>query len=170
MCMSDVFQCPKCGSKYNRDLHYKKLLDMQSMIVLLSCGEEIKDMCGSCNYMTYNRDIKVYKTKYGVSCYLSCGGDLAVAEASFIDIEIRPDGSYGDVAYFNRINVPSKNRGVGIGRDLLVSLLDTCKDNEIAIILDINPYGDLTYEQLESWYKRYGFKEYDGVLWYIPKS
>lgn len=166
--MKEVFSCPKCGSKFNRDIHYKKILDMQNFITTVSGGEEIIDMCSSCNFLVLKREVYIKTNEGTIQGYIKIGNSLAVVDASIIDLHIRPDGSEGKIGYFNRINVPKQDRSNGIGTELLKSLLNECREQNIALICEINPYGDLTYEQLDTWYRKYGFKGYEGVLWYIP--
>lgn len=123
-----------------------------------------------CNSLLIENDLEVIKTDNGILCFLTIDNTLSVVESSFIDIKERPNGSIGKVLYFNRINVSKYKSGLGLGSKLLNSLLIECNNDNIAILLEINPYGSLTYEQLKEWYIRYGFKEYQGMLWYIPNN
>lgn len=59
--------------------------------------------------------------------------------------------------YFNRLYVYPKYRRQGYGSKLLDKLLSLIKENNHVLQLDINPYGDMTYEQLEEFYMRHGF-------------
>lgn len=56
-----------------------------------------------------------------------------------------------------RIRVPIKNRGNGYASKLLKQVLTEADKEGTTLRLWILPTGDLTYEQLEAWYKRYGF-------------
>lgn len=61
------------------------------------------------------------------------------------------------VWWINRINVPNGYRGRGHGTALLMQILEQADYEEVTLRLNINPYGDLNYHQLQSWYERYGF-------------
>ena len=63
--------------------------------------------------------------------------------------------------YFNRLFVREDYRNQGYAKCLLSKMIDILKKEKINLWLDINPYGDLNYEQLEELYMRYGFKKYD---------
>ena len=68
-----------------------------------------------------------------------------------------------------RINIPAAHRGKGIGSELL---RNTCKDADrlgCILKLGLNPYGPLDREQLEAWYKRYGF-EWDDEHAYMVRE
>lgn len=65
---------------------------------------------------------------------------------------------YKDGLIITRINVPAKYRGQGHGSNMLRELCAKADAEGITLWLEINPYGDMTYEQLEAWYRRYGFK------------
>lgn len=73
---------------------------------------------------------------------------IGTAEAS----EIKP-GIY----YFNRLFIVPKYRGNKYGTILLDELLKIIKENNIRLMLDINPYGEMSYKQLEKFYIRHGF-------------
>lgn len=75
-----------------------------------------------------------------------------IAEASLVT---------GDVHdwYFNRILVSNRLRGKGIASKILDELLRFMKNNKYNLLCEINPYGDLSYNQLKDWYIRHGFEE-----------
>lgn len=83
-----------------------------------------------------------------------------VSECSLYETST-PFNSIERVYYFNRIFVNPKYRNQGIGKELLLRMLDCVRKYNYPICCDINPYGDLTYEQLRNWYMSFGFKEYD---------
>jgi predicted GNAT family N-acyltransferase len=87
-------------------------------------------------------------------------------------LDLMPDVlSPGENNYIiSRINVPQAYRGQRIGSQLLKECLADADKEGAVLSLEINPYGELTYEDLESWYLRYGFKEVEQG-WYkrLPK-
>ena len=58
----------------------------------------------------------------------------------------------------SRINVPEGFRGKGIGSQLLKEILVDADKEKQTIALEIVPSGDMDYDALEAWYKRYGFE------------
>lgn len=56
-----------------------------------------------------------------------------------------------------RISVPKEYRGQGVGRQLLKEVLADADKEGVRLVLEINPYGDMTFKQLEAWYTRNGF-------------
>ena len=58
----------------------------------------------------------------------------------------------------NRISVLAPHRGKGIGRKLMEEMLQNADREQVSLVLDINPYGDMNFKQLEAWYGRLGFK------------
>lgn len=61
------------------------------------------------------------------------------------------------VFYFNRLFVNKKYRRQGIGTQLLLRLLLEIKKTDTMLELDINPYGEMNYEQLVDFYTKHGF-------------
>lgn len=76
--------------------------------------------------------------------------------------------------YFNRLYVKEPYRKHGYGTFLLDTLLFCIAEKGLAIILDINPYGDMGYDDLEKFYMKHGFEKYEvnGISRYIcwPKK
>jgi GNAT superfamily N-acetyltransferase len=66
-----------------------------------------------------------------------------------------------DMFYFNRLYVNPKYRKNNYGTRLLNTLLDYIDSINGVLCLDINPYGEMTYDQLKAFYMKYGFKETD---------
>lgn len=62
--------------------------------------------------------------------------------------------------YFNRLYVRPEYRRKGFGTKLLKKLLEIIKEQQVVLQLDINPYGEMDYSQLEMFYTKYGFKKY----------
>lgn len=79
---------------------------------------------------------------------------IGIAEASCMTGE--------DIYYFNRLYVNPKYRKNSYGKRLLNTLLDYIDSINAVLYLDINPYGEMTYDQLKVFYMKYGFKETDG--------
>lgn len=72
--------------------------------------------------------------------------------------------------YIIRIYVPYDHRGQGLGSRLLTEIISDADKEEVRLSLDISSFGDLTFEQLEAWYMRYGFIEQgDGSYLRTPK-
>lgn len=63
--------------------------------------------------------------------------------------------------YFNRLFIQPKFRGKGFAHILMKEIIEIVDERKIDIILDINPYGDLNYNQLLKFYQKYDFKLYD---------
>lgn len=57
-----------------------------------------------------------------------------------------------------RINVPFKQRGKGLARQLLKQILADADREGVRLFLYIVPSGGLVFEELEAWYMRHGFK------------
>ncbi len=65
----------------------------------------------------------------------------------------------GKLWYFNRLSVHSQFRRNKYGSMLLDKLLSIIKEKDYVLQLDINPYGEMTYEQLEEFYISHGFEK-----------
>ena len=61
--------------------------------------------------------------------------------------------------YFSRIFVHRKIRNKGHATRLMQQLIEWADTYDYHIFCDINPYGDLTLEQLIVFYKKFGFKQ-----------
>lgn len=59
-----------------------------------------------------------------------------------------------------RISVPAEHRRRGVGNKLLGEALAEADREGIKLTLEINPYGAMTYDELESWYMRNGFRHH----------
>lgn len=60
--------------------------------------------------------------------------------------------------YITRINVPISHRGKGYGTKLLEQFLKQADANGWTVWLEIQPSDGLTYDELEAWYLRHGFR------------
>jgi GNAT superfamily N-acetyltransferase len=65
--------------------------------------------------------------------------------------------TYTNQYYFNRLIVDRKLRGRGLSIKLMNQVVEWADKNNIEIILQINPYGELDYLQLSQFYERFGF-------------
>lgn len=68
------------------------------------------------------------------------------------------DPHYGPGWYITRINVPRAHRGKGLGTQLLTAFLKEAYEYRKTVWLEIQPSDGLTYDDLEAWYLRHGFK------------
>lgn len=69
--------------------------------------------------------------------------------------------------FYSRLNVPSQMRGQNIGSLLLNETIKACEEQDVFLVNTVNPYGDLTHEQLISFYERHGMRSInEGVLIY----
>lgn len=62
-----------------------------------------------------------------------------------------------DQYFINRINVPEKLRGQGMGSELLKMILKDADQEKVTLILYPAPSGGLNFLQLSEWYERYNF-------------
>lgn len=74
---------------------------------------------------------------------------IGSSECSYLPLE--------DAWYYNRLYVKPEYRGNHIASCLLDNMLKYVNSKKAILFLDINPYGGMSYEQLEAFYKRHGF-------------
>jgi predicted GNAT family N-acyltransferase len=75
-----------------------------------------------------------------------------------------------NVYVITRINVPKAHRGEGVGRTLLTEICRDADELKVTLKLEINPYGEMTHDELAAWYERYGFiHDGKGTWWRKPK-
>lgn len=63
-----------------------------------------------------------------------------------------------DAWYITRINVPCAHRGKNLGTQLLNAFLKEADEYKKTVWLEIQPSDGLSYNELEAWYLRHGFK------------
>ena len=68
--------------------------------------------------------------------------------------------------YFNRLFAHPSLRGKGIASKLVDTVIQWAHENDHDIICDINPYGDLNFEQLKKFYIKHGFKDAGDFVYY----
>ena len=76
-----------------------------------------------------------------------------------IYVAVLDTSDYEDGRVINRINTPVKFRGKGYGSKLLSKVVKEADKYKTPLYLEILPSGGLSYQQLEAWYTRYGFKQ-----------
>lgn len=86
---------------------------------------------------------------------------VAVLDTQPIDVDLASMIGPGGFM-ITRINVPPRYRGRGHGSELLQMVCEDADYEGVSLVLEINPYGDMTYDQLLSWYSRYGFVQLEG--------
>lgn len=77
---------------------------------------------------------------------------------------------YGKGLVITRINVPSQYRGNGYGSALLKQIVKDADTDRVSLFLEILPSGGLNYTQLKSWYGRYGFQPWNGIMRRVPRK
>lgn len=92
--------------------------------------------------------LNVVNTNDYVSVSVIVDRHLASAEVSRLD---------NNLWYFNRLIVPSAIRNQGIATRIMEQLVKILDTEKITLACDINPYGDLDFNQLYKFYKKYGF-------------
>lgn len=111
--------------------------------------------------------VKPKENKYIPMRMFERNGPTEISVGFFIDKLPYPIGiaqcstlCKADSMYFNRLYIRPEYRGKGLGSKLLDRLLELVKDRNIELQLDINPYGEMDYLELECFYVRHGFKKY----------
>jgi ribosomal protein S18 acetylase RimI-like enzyme len=74
--------------------------------------------------------------------------------------DLVPDYVPGMTA-ISRIHVLPFFRRLGYGTDVMNQICRSADLEEVTLCLEINPYGEMTYEQLASWYEKFGFAKDD---------
>lgn len=96
---------------------------------------------------------------------------MSLAEASLITYNDLEEYLTGDCYYFfNRL--VSKEQGKGGGKIVLKQLLEYIDKVGIPLANVINPYGNLAFDELLSFYLRYGFVKtsQESLVIYYPKT
>lgn len=77
---------------------------------------------------------------------------------------------YGIGYIITRVHVLVPERKRGFGNLLMSQILEDADADaqKVRLYLEINPYGEMTYDQLEAWYFRLGFKKWMGIYRRLP--
>ncbi|WP_143288705.1 GNAT family N-acetyltransferase [Calderihabitans maritimus] len=110
--------------------------------------------------MSWNISRYIYDDYIIISIDLQNPQRNAVAEISKL----------GDSWFFNRLFVPPEHRRKGIANALMEELVKILDAKCITLRNEINPYGDMTYEQLLAFYKKFGFKKTEEGFVRYPKT
>jgi hypothetical protein len=108
-------------------------------------------------------DLRVNKSHDSISIY-PVGVDMAhfgtceIGNIDFSREEIAREYGIdiiGELWYFNRIKV--KTGGTGLGTALMEKLVEILDSEKITLYDDLNPYGDMSFQDLVKFNKRFGF-------------
>lgn len=61
--------------------------------------------------------------------------------------------------FFNRLFVNENIRNRKVATRLMQQVVEWATDNKINIIIEVNPYGDLDFDQLVRFYKKFDFEQ-----------
>jgi GNAT superfamily N-acetyltransferase len=74
--------------------------------------------------------------------------------ATYFNPNPDPEGHW---LYFNRLFVPPRLRRKGVGTELMTTVCGLADERHVHILNEINPYGDMTFEQLLTFFEKFGF-------------
>lgn len=80
--------------------------------------------------------------------------DFAIVHDELGDQIVKPGQTW---FWFARLNVPPAIRRMKFATRLMESVAQWADSEGVHILLGINPYGDLNFEQLVNFYVRFGF-------------
>lgn len=121
-----------------------------------------------------NLIINKNSSHYGASFSVLAGGSIALSEISVIPLECAQNyfelitnvnllsaiktvsANASQCCFYNRLNVPERLRGQGIGKALLHKTLEYCAENNILLINTANSYGDMDQNNLIKFYQENG--------------
>jgi len=72
--------------------------------------------------------------------------------------------------YFNRLFVHPNLRRQGIADFLVDKVVDFAQREQISILGEVNPYGDLDLEALSAFYVKHGFTRHDETVIFVPQD
>ncbi len=105
-------------------------------------------------------------TKECITLVYRVPGNSGLASATIK--KIYNDGTW----VFPRLFVPKSMRNQGIASFLMSELIKILDDNKITLMGGIYPTGDLDYDRLTTFYKKYGFGEsiYENAFIRYPQA
>ncbi len=62
-----------------------------------------------------------------------------------------------DGMLLTRINTPKAHRGKGVARALLIEMLHDADRDQVTLYLEVSASDGLSHDELDAWYRRYGF-------------
>lgn len=81
-----------------------------------------------------------------------------VREGKLVSLEVNPFLlEEWNSAWVSRLYVPPIIRRRGYARQAMQALCDAADDARLTLVLGINPYGDMSYADLERFYCSFGF-------------
>lgn len=101
-----------------------------------------------------NEELQTYINDNSISIY-------AVSNNEIFPLGSASCSAIKDEWYFNRLFVHPKYRNKKYGTKLLTELLKIVKEKNTVLHMDINPYGEMSYQQLEAFYLKHGFIKYN---------
>jgi GNAT superfamily N-acetyltransferase len=85
-----------------------------------------------------------------------------IREEKWISLDVEVLEAQNSI-WISRIFTPRGIRSRGYGREALERLCEAADEDDVRLVLGVNPYGELTHEQLVCFYESVGF-EWDGEL------
>lgn len=92
-----------------------------------------------------------YQTKFSD---IDCGSYSITSNGGCIDITEVSEGTW----YVNRIFTRPEHRNKGYATSMMKELIKQATKHKAVLMLEVNPYGDLNYDQLVQWYEEFGFE------------
>lgn len=103
--------------------------------------------------MKMNEEIKIIKTEDYISINRVNDSMFMMASVQISNMNFLGNGEW----FFNRLYVHPKMRNKRVASLLMEELIKILDEEHIVLVNQINPYGDLDYDQLVKFYKKYGF-------------
>ena len=116
-----------------------------------------------------NGEINVHKDSRHVTITYKDNsfGVFGMGSATISNMNFLGNGEW----FFNRLYVHERMRCNGAASILMDELVKVLDEEKIVLVNQVNPYGDLDYDQLVEFYKKYDFvdMEIEGGLIRYPK-
>lgn len=97
---------------------------------------------------TRNTEFKIYKTDTLINVVLYADGQVVGTS------EVTP---MEEACYYNRLYVQPQHRNKGYGRQLYDKTAEVLDKDDLTLLIQVNPYGDLSYDQLVDFYTKHIF-------------